>query len=82
MTRNTPQPAGHGTAPGAGSRGCGRRRSRRQLPVVARQRLDERDDLVLVDTAALDARVHGWFLDLTRRFLDYRTVVLFTGRTS
>lgn len=38
------------------------------------------DDLVLVDTAALDARVHGWFLDLTRRFLDYRTVVLFTGR--
>ena len=39
------------------------------------------DDLVLVDTAALDARVHGWFLDLTRRFLDYRTVVLFTGRT-
>ena len=39
------------------------------------------DDLVLVDTTALDARVHGWFLDLTRRFLDYRTVVLFTGRT-
>ena len=39
-----------------------------------------RDDLVLVDTAALDARVHGWFLGLTRRFLDYRTVVLFTGR--
>ena len=38
------------------------------------------DDLVLVDTAALDDRVHGWFLDLTRRFLDYRTVVLFTGR--
>ena len=40
-----------------------------------------RDHLVLADTAALDARVHGWFLDLTRRFLDYRTVVLFTGRT-
>ena len=40
------------------------------------------DDLVLVDTAALDARVHGWFLDLTRRFLDYRTVVLFAGRAS
>ena len=40
------------------------------------------DDLVLVDTSALDARVHAWFLDLTRRFLDYRTVVLFTGRTS
>ena len=40
------------------------------------------DDLVLVDTAALDARVHRWFLDLTRRFLDYRTVVLFTGRKS
>ena len=40
-----------------------------------------RNDLVLVDTAALDARVHGWFLGLTRRFLDYRTVVLFTGRT-
>ncbi|MCY4469694.1 MAG: hypothetical protein OXC08_13330 [Thiotrichales bacterium] len=38
------------------------------------------DDLVLADTAALDARVHGWFLELTRRFLDYRTVVLFTGR--
>ena len=41
-----------------------------------------RDDLVLIDTAALDDRIHGWFLDLTRRFLDYRTVVLFTGRTS
>lgn len=40
------------------------------------------DDLVLADTAALDPRVHGWFLDLTRRFLDFRTVVLFTGRTS
>ena len=40
------------------------------------------DDLVLVDTATLDARVHHWFLDLTRRFLDYRTVVLFTGRKS
>ena len=39
-----------------------------------------RDDLVLIDTAALDDRVHGWFLDLTRRFRDYRTVVLFTGR--
>ena len=25
--------------------------------------------------------VHDWFLHLTRRFLDYRTVVLFTGRT-
>ena len=42
----------------------------------------ERDHLVLVDTAALDARVHDWFLGLTRRFLDYRTVVLFTGRTT
>ena len=41
-----------------------------------------RDHLVLVDTAALDARVHDWFLGLTRRFLDYRTVVLFTGRTT
>lgn len=40
-----------------------------------------RDDLVLVDTATLDERVHRWFLDLTRRFLDYRTVVLFTGPT-
>ena len=40
-----------------------------------------RDDLVLADTAALDTRVHDWFLGLTRRFLDYRTVVLFTGRT-
>ena len=39
------------------------------------------DDLVLIDTAALDARVHGWFLGLTRRLRDYRTVVLFTGRT-
>ena len=39
-----------------------------------------RGDLVLVDTAALDARIHDWFLDLTRHFLDYRTVVLFTGR--
>ena len=39
------------------------------------------DDLVLADTAVLDVRVHGWFLELTRRFLDYRTVVLFTGRT-
>ena len=38
------------------------------------------EHLVLADTAALDARVHGWFLGLTRRFLDYRTVVLFTGR--
>ena len=37
------------------------------------------DDMVLADTATLDARVHGWFLGLTRRFLDYRTVVLFTG---
>lgn len=41
-----------------------------------------RDHLVLVDTATFDARVHGWFLGLTRRFLDYRTVVLFTGRTT
>ena len=41
-----------------------------------------RDHLVLVDTAALDARVHDWFLGLTRRFLDYRTVVLFTGRST
>lgn len=41
-----------------------------------------RDDLVLVDTAEVDARVHRWFLDLTRRFLDYRTVVLFAGSTS
>ena len=40
------------------------------------------DHLVLGDTAALDARVHDWFLGLTRRFLDYRTVVLFTGRTT
>ena len=40
-----------------------------------------RDDLVLVDTGALDTRVHGWFFELTRRFLDYRTVVLFTGHT-
>ena len=39
------------------------------------------EDLVLVDTAALDPRVHDWFLGLTRHFLDYRTVVLFTGRT-
>ena len=40
-----------------------------------------RDHLVLVDTAAFDEHVHDWFLGLTRRFLDYRTVVLFTGRT-
>ena len=39
------------------------------------------EDLVLVDTGALDPRGHDWFLHLTRRFLDYRTVVPFTGRT-
>lgn len=39
----------------------------------------EKTDLVITRTADLDERIHGWFLGLTRHFLPYESVVLFSG---